>query len=118
MTEKQKTYWQNILIIACLLSLILIWLGFGDQGLLHLYRKYMEKQAYIERINQLTKENMALQEEIRRLRTDREYVEELVRKELNLVKKNEIIYRFTDKKAKKGPDNRSIHKKKSDSPHR
>ncbi len=118
MTKRQKTYWQNILIFVCLLALIIVWLGFGDQGLLHLYRKYMEKQAYIERINKLTKENQALQEEIRRLRTDREYLEALVRKELNLVKKNEIIYRLTDKKAKKGGDDKSIHKKGPDGIHR
>ncbi len=76
------------------------WLAFGERGFLHLYDAEMERQAHIERIRRLAAENQALLEEINRLRTDIEYAESVARKELNLIKENEVIYRF--KKEKRG----------------
>ena len=77
---------------------IVAWLVFGEQGLLHLYHTELERQAYIERIRQLTEENQALVDEISRLRTDMEYVESVARKHFNMVKPNEVIYRFAKEK--------------------
>ena len=57
----------------------------------------MERQARVETIRQLAEENQSMLEEIHRLRTDMEYIESVARKELNLIKQNEIVYRF-DKK--------------------
>jgi len=76
----------------------LAWLGFSDQGFVHLYRTEMERQAYIERIRQLTEENQVLLDEINRLRTDEKYVESVARKQFNMVKSNEVIYKFDQKK--------------------
>jgi cell division protein FtsB len=39
-------------------------------------------------------------DEIQRLRSDREYVENLGRREMGLVKEDEIMYRFGTKKEK------------------
>jgi len=58
----------------------------------------MERQAYIERIRQLTEENQVLLDEINRLRTDEKYVESVARKQFNMVKSNEVIYKFDQKK--------------------
>ena len=85
---------------------ILAWLAFGEQGLIHLYRTEIERQAHIDRIRQLAEENQTLIEEIRRLKTDMDYVESVVRKEFNLIKENEIIYRFNKDKAS---DNGSVN---------
>ncbi len=71
------------------------WLGFGDRGFLHLYRMEKNRKAYIDRIRKIEKENQALIEEIRRLNTDTAYLESVARKELGLVKENEILYRFS-----------------------
>lgn len=84
------------LVGLCLLGPFIAWLGFGRHGFIHLYRVEDERQAYIEKINKLTEENQALFEEIRRLRTDPKHVEMVARRELGLVKKNEVIYRFKD----------------------
>lgn len=67
---------------------------------MHLYRTEMERQAYIERIRQLTEENQALLNEIKLLRTDMKYVESLVRKHFNMIKSNEVIYRFNLEKPR------------------
>jgi cell division protein FtsB len=70
------------------------WLGFGKRGFLHLYRMEMRRQACIERIRGIEKENQTIIEEIQRLNTDEAYLESVARKELGLVKEDEILYRF------------------------
>ena len=82
------------------LGLVVAWLGFGERGFIHLYRMDTERQAYLERINKLERENRELLEEIQRLRSDRDYVENLGRRELGLVKEDELMYRFGTTKEK------------------
>jgi cell division protein FtsB len=94
---KKRKFWKFALLILCFLVSLLAWLGFGDHGLIHLYHKDMERQARVETIRRLAEENQSMLEEIRRLRTDMKYIESVARKELNLIKQNEIVYRF-DKK--------------------
>lgn len=93
-----KTFMKGTLLILIFLVLVAAWLGFGERGFIHLYRMDLERQAYMERINKLERENKELLEEIQRLRSDREYVESIGRKELGLVKEDEIMYRFETKK--------------------
>ncbi len=76
----------------------MVWLGFGERGLARLYRSEMEYKAYVERIRLLAEENQSLIEEINCLRTDMKYIETLARRELNLIAKNEVIYRFDKEK--------------------
>jgi cell division protein FtsB len=92
--DKKRKLWKIPLIVICILSPIVAWLGFGEQGLIHLYHTEMERQAYNERIRQLTEENQALLDEIKLLRTDMKYVEDVARKHFNMIKENEVIYRF------------------------
>ncbi len=77
------------------LTLIVAWLGFGERGLIHLYKMEKERQAHLARIKKLERENQELLAEINRLRTDKEYVESVARKELGLIKDDEILYRFS-----------------------
>jgi cell division protein FtsB len=95
---KKRKLWKIPIIVICILGPIVAWLVFGEQGLLHLYHTELERQAYTERIRQLTEENQALIDEISRLRTDMEYVESVARKHFNMVKPNEVIYRFGKEK--------------------
>jgi cell division protein FtsB len=53
-----------------------------------------EKGRYLAIINDLKEKNRILTAEIRRLREDPKYFESVARRELGLVKANEIIYRF------------------------
>jgi cell division protein FtsB len=86
------------LLTLLILGLVVAWLGFGERGFIHLYRMDRERQTYLEKINKLERENRELLDEIQRLRSDREYVESLGRRELGLVKDDEIMYRFGAKK--------------------
>ncbi len=91
----RKKLFKSSFITLLFLGLIVTWLGFGERGFLHLYRMEKNRQAYLERIRRVEKENHALIEEIRRLNTDTAYLESVARKELGLVKENEILYRFS-----------------------
>jgi cell division protein FtsB len=118
-STKWKT-WRVPLIALGILITILVWLAFGERGLVRLYQTEMERQAHIERIQELVEENQALLEEIERLRTDMSYIESVARRELNLIRENEVVYRFenqqtqssADEKPWQGPDDPSSSRKK------
>ena len=74
--------------------LLAVWLIFGRHGLLDLYKMQKENERSLAVIKELEEKNKLLAAEIRRLREDRQYLESVARKELGLVKDNEIIYRF------------------------
>ena len=76
------------------IGVILSWLAFGDRGFIHLYKMEKERQEYIDRIKELKVANKKLMDEIDRLRNDREYIEATAKKELGLVRENEVIFRF------------------------
>ncbi|MCK5305877.1 MAG: septum formation initiator family protein [Candidatus Omnitrophica bacterium] len=67
---------------------------------LELKRDKLEQERVLggEAIERLEKENSALREEVKLLKEDSDYREEVARGELGLVKKNEIIYRSASKK--------------------
>ncbi len=79
-------------------GLVLAWLAFGDRGLVHLYRMERERQTHLTKIHRLEAENRKLMEQIDRLRTDRDYIESVARRELGLIKDNEILYRFAEER--------------------
>lgn len=92
-----------ILVVVCILGPLLGWLIFGERGLLHLYRAELARQEYIEKIRQLSEQNQIMLHEIEKLRNNMEYIEYLARTELNMVKKNEIIYKFGKQSERSAP---------------
>ena len=98
--SKKNKYWKISLIVFCFLASIVAWLGFSERGLIHLYHTEMERQSYIDRIRQLAEENQTLLEEVHRLRTDMKYVESIVKEQFNLLKPNEVVYRFNKAKTR------------------
>ena len=112
MELRNKKLLKITLFFLCVLAPLAAWLGFGKQGLVHLYRTDRERQLYVARILKLTEANQALLDEIDRLGHDMDYLASVARKELNLIKKNEIIYRFNTEdgdrvksKTAGGPEN-------------
>ena len=97
------------LLILCLSLLSVVWLWFGESGFVRLYRTEADRQACVERIRRLADENQALLNEVQRFRSDMKYVESVARRELNLIKENEVVYRFSKQVGrendKSSPDN-------------
>jgi len=82
--------------IVVLFGLLVAWLTFGDRGLIHLYRMETKRQEYEQRIQILETRNQALIERIERLKKDKEYIESVARKELNLLKNDEVLFHFAE----------------------
>ncbi|OGP96374.1 MAG: hypothetical protein A2Z39_03710 [Deltaproteobacteria bacterium RBG_19FT_COMBO_46_9] len=92
----KKQFIKIFCLILLFLGLIVAWLAFGDRGFIHLYQMEKERKVYAERIRALEEENQRLLEQIERLRSDKAYIESEARKELGLLKENEVIYRFEE----------------------
>lgn len=92
----KKSYFAYIPILAFVAVLLLAWVSLGRHGLIDLYKMQKEKEEYFAIIGDLKEKNRLLAAEIRRLREDKEYLESVARKELGLIKDNEIIYRFKE----------------------
>jgi len=84
--SKKKIYF--IVIIAAISVLAV----FGDKGLLDVWKFRKERQKLLVQKSQLEDENRRLAEEIRLLKTDKQYALSIARQELGMVKKDEIIY--------------------------
>ncbi|MEK6195028.1 MAG: septum formation initiator family protein [Deltaproteobacteria bacterium] len=84
---------QKILISFCILILfsMLLFILFSDKGLSDLFKLKSERDRLMNQNVQLKKENDTLYRTIERLRNDPEYIESVARKELGMIKKDEVI---------------------------
>lgn len=82
--------WWMVFVIIALLALAL----FGERGIFKTFRMLEYKTELQERIEQLETDNRALRREIERLRDDHLYLEGLARKDLGMVKEDELVYQF------------------------
>lgn len=79
---------------------MLLFIAFGENSLTDLYKLKMEKDNLSKKNDELKKENLSLYREIERLKNDPSYVEDVARKELGVIGKDEMIIKV---KKKKGP---------------
>jgi len=94
-----KGFVKFLIIFVPFMALIVAWLSYGERGFVQLSRMEEERQSSLEKIRVLERENQRLMEEIERLRTDKDYIESVARRELGLVKENEVIYKFSKKEG-------------------
>ncbi len=88
------------LITIWLLIIIVVMLGyavFGSRGVLRILQAERQQQQLETELLSLQQEKQLLREEIERLRTDKEYWEQLARKKLGMVREGELIYHLPDK---------------------
>ena len=109
----KKTKFLKLALLVLFLCFIIGWLSFGERGFIHLHKMDKEREAYLKRISDLEQEKQSLLEEIKRLRTDKAHIESLARRELGLIKDDEILYRFmrekdTQPSSEKGKDDDQI----------
>jgi cell division protein FtsB len=83
------------------LVLVVFILGFaffGERGILHMLKLSGEKSVLSEKIAELETQNEKLRSEITSLRSDRRYLERVARTELGMVRDDELVFQFTDRK--------------------
>lgn len=82
-------------IVPILLVLLLLGFAlFGDRGILRVMQAGRQKAVLQEEVRKLEVINAGLRQEIESLRSDRRYLEAIARKELGMVKDDELVYQF------------------------
>ncbi len=83
--------------LGCL-AFILFFTIFGDKGLLRIFELKQDKNKIEARLTESKTENEKIKREIIALKSDRRYIESIARKDFGLVRSNEVIYQFSQKK--------------------
>lgn len=85
-------YGRNLLIIFVVV--LVVHDVFGPHGYLVMRRKQQEIQKVNQRLDQLSKENASLEQNVKDLKTDPQTIRKIAREELGLVKPGEIIIKL------------------------
>jgi cell division protein FtsB len=86
-----KFFWVLLLLLTFSMSSLLL---FGKKGLFRLYKLRQEREQLLQINLNLKDENERLVKIIDRLQNDQDFIEDTIRKELNFIKKNEVIYQL------------------------
>ena len=91
--SEMKKRWLSILLIGLIL---LVWYFalFGEKGVTKIIQLRRERDRILADVTRIQEENKMLQEEIKRLREDSRYLESVARRDLGLIKENEILFIF------------------------
>ena len=97
---------KNILLAFAIVVLfwLLMFIIFSENGLADLKRLKTERDILLKKNDELTQKNLSLYREIERLKNDPEYVENVARKELGVIGKDEVVIKV--KKGRKKIDGR------------
>ena len=92
---------KNIMLVLAIMTmcLMLLFIVFGENGVTDLYKLKMEKDNLSKKNDELKKENLSLYREIERLKNDPGYVEDVARKELGVIGKDEVIIKIKKRKV-------------------
>ena len=90
---------KNMLLVLAIVTmcLMLLFIVFGENGLSDLYRLKKQKENLSQKNDELKKENISFYREIERLKHDPRYVEDVARKELGVIGKDEVIIKVKPK---------------------
>lgn len=97
-TKKHKILLSIGMVVILSFFLLIV---FGDDALLELNRVKKERNILIKKNEELARENNSMYTEIERLKNDPEYIENVARRELGMIGKNEIIFKV-EKRADSG----------------
>ena len=89
------------LLLVALILLVWYFSLFGEKGLIKIIQLRHERDRILADVSRMEEENKRLQEEIKRLRTDSRYLESVARRDLGLIKENEILFIFEEEAAAK-----------------
>jgi cell division protein FtsB len=105
---------KNILLVLAIVTmcLMLLFIVIGENGLSDLYRLKKQKENLSQKNDELKKENISYYREIERLKHDPRYVEDVARKELGVIGKDEVIIKVKPKPSVSKKD-RNIKKQRS-----
>ena len=91
---KRKFFFTGVAII----TLILIYTAFSGRGLLKVKQLLYDSDSINTQINRITDKNNKLKVEAAALSNEMMTIERAAREQLDLVKENEVLYKFGDNK--------------------
>ena len=81
-----------------LVALILGFALFGERGILHMLNLSSQKAVLAQELVEIETQNEKLRVEIAALKNDRRYIERIARTELGMVRDDELVFQFADRK--------------------
>ena len=89
--------------IGSAMGIFLLVVVFGTNGLLELKHRRATQAELLQANDALTQANVRLSRTIERLRHDPEFVEALARRELGMIRSDELIFQFQSKPQGSAP---------------
>lgn len=93
--KKFIKHWKLLLIVSAVIISAML-LIFGEHGFLYLENRRIELLEYSRKVDKLAQEKIKLEKEINRLQTDKDYLERVIKSEIDMLKKNEVKYIFKE----------------------
>jgi cell division protein FtsB len=90
-TTSLKIVFPAIFLVMFVLLIVIV---LGDNGLVELNRLRHTRKNLLESNARLTQENVQLYRAIERLQSDPVYVETVARRELGMIRSDEVIFKF------------------------
>jgi cell division protein FtsB len=84
-----------MVIFVAMFNLLLV-VFFGDNGLIELKRLQRRHAALVQENEGLNQENARMYSSIDRLKNDPDYIENIARQELGMIRSDELIFKFKD----------------------
>ncbi len=82
--------------------MVLLWVVFAPgRGIFFLHQQKKDLAALEFEQKRLIQENKEMEKDIKRLQSDKEYLEKVAREEHGMLKKNEMVFDFAKEKKKK-----------------
>lgn len=97
--------WNRILLVAIIvINLVLVYRLIWSSHGLFAYRELRTHHSELEKkLEELTSQTLVLSQEIRLLKSDRAYIEKMIRQHMNFVKPNETLYIFPNTSSEASP---------------
>jgi cell division protein FtsB len=83
------------LVAAAMFGLLLV-VVFGDKGWLEMHRMRATHTRLLQENERLTQENLRMYRSIERMQNDPEFIENVARRELGMIRGDELIFTFKD----------------------
>ena len=88
MSDRQKIL---LSIVVMALFSLLLFIMFSDNGLADLFKLKSDRDRLLQENARLKQENLTMYRTIDRLKNDPDYIESIARKELGMIRKDELI---------------------------
>ncbi len=93
----EKPKWKLAAVVVSL-ALALAYLVFSDNGLLHVRQLSIGKMQIEKRSFDLEQTKLSLQEEIKRLDTNTEAQEQIIRQQMGMIREDETVFVFPEER--------------------